>query len=49
LRTNTNPLRLRNSPQLNNRYSAIAKFAFAHIPLVALIHRFMIAATVCHA
>ncbi|KAH9989290.1 FAD/NAD-P-binding domain-containing protein [Russula vinacea] len=33
-------------PRQNSRYSKIAKFAFAHIPLVQLIHRFMIAATI---
>jgi hypothetical protein len=40
-------LRLKRVPQQNTRYSKIAKFAFAHIPLVQLIHRFMIATTVC--
>jgi hypothetical protein len=42
-------MRLGRTPQPRSRFSRIAKCAFAYIPLVQIIYRFMIAATVCHA
>ena len=44
---NINPFEVRHT-QPDGHYSAFAKWAFAKIPLVRLLHRFKIATTVCH-
>lgn len=39
---------LRCAPQQKTRYSVFRKWAFANIPLVQLLHRFINALIVCH-